>query len=44
MKTGMHTKFAPSIGDVYRPIAEEILKTRSKGLPQTAEEKMSEIV
>jgi len=42
MKTGMHTKSHNGIGDVYKTIAEEILKTRID-FP-TAQEKMSAIV
>jgi hypothetical protein len=42
MKTGLHTKSHNGIGDVYKTIAEEILKTPIE-FP-TAQEKMSEIV
>jgi len=42
MKTGVHTKSHNSIGDVYKTIAEEILKAPIE-FP-TAQEKMSEIV
>ncbi len=42
MKTGLHTKSHNSIGDVYKTIAEEILKTPIE-FP-TAQEKMSAIV
>ena len=44
MKTGTHTKSHNSIGDVYRTIAEEVLKTPlGKAFP-TAEEKMTALV
>ena len=42
MKTGLHTKWHNGIGDVYKMIADEILKTPIE-FP-TAQEKMSAIV
>jgi hypothetical protein len=42
MKTGLHTKSHNGIGDVYKMIADEILKTPIE-FP-TAQEKMSAIV